>query len=235
MKEQDNLVGRITVVEAFRRLSEKIERNEQARRFPDEVSLYGSVQMHEVGKEPDPPRPPSKSSEHRVSGKAIAIDQLKSSFLAYCLAAGVTPRSLHNPWGAEPYTGEAGDDFTYDISNAEYDGWAAPYLEPTNTRSPTVAPGRPSIGREIPQIGSAEGLTRRERQICAIEQKAKDAKYDLLMIPTGGKSVLRDICMKTLPELFGAGPDPFNDAWKDAISQEPPRLRMADHDKFGNR
>lgn len=75
-------------------------------------------------------------------------------------------------------------------------------------------------------------LSKRERQIRAIEEAASENGYDALRIPTGGKSLLRKQCQRLHPSLFGAGPDPFNDAWKEALACNPPRLRMADHHKF---
>jgi hypothetical protein len=79
------------------------------------------------------------------------------------------------------------------------------------------------------------GLSRREKQIRAIEAEARKLGYDLLNIQTGGKAELRKACKTSRPELFGAGDDPFNDAWSDAVRSSPPRLRMANHHKFAAR
>lgn len=79
------------------------------------------------------------------------------------------------------------------------------------------------------------GLPKRERQIRAIEAEVKKAGYDKLKIKTGCKAQLRKACKTALPQLFGAGDDPFNDAWSVAISCKPPRLQMADHKKFARK
>lgn len=83
--------------------------------------------------------------------------------------------------------------------------------------------------------GKGVGLTKRERQIEAIESKALSLEFNLLSIPDGGKAQLRKLCKSEHIELFGAGDDPFNDAWKQAISCAPPRLRMAKHDLFAGK
>lgn len=58
------------------------------------------------------------------------------------------------------------------------------------------------------------GLSKREQQIKSIEAEIKTCGYESLSIPTGGKTNLRTICKAKYSSLFGAGNDPFNDAWK---------------------
>ena len=79
------------------------------------------------------------------------------------------------------------------------------------------------------------GLSKREKQIRAIEAAAAAKGYDTLNIPTGGKKFLRAQCQKSNPKLFGVSPHPFDDAWKMAITCYPPRLRIADHRKFSGK
>lgn len=80
-----------------------------------------------------------------------------------------------------------------------------------------------------------DGLSKREKQIRAIEDAATELGYGRLSIPTGGKTKLRKTCKETRPDLFGFGDDPFNDAWKDANNSVPPRLRMKEHTKFSSK
>lgn len=79
---------------------------------------------------------------------------------------------------------------------------------------------------------SDAGLSKRERQIRTIEAESDLLGYERQQIATGCKTTLRNICKEKNPLLFGAGNDPFNDAWNDAIHSSPPRLRMAEHNKF---
>lgn len=77
-----------------------------------------------------------------------------------------------------------------------------------------------------------DGLTKREKQIRAIEVEVEKMGYEKLAIPTGGKTALMAACKKNYPQLFGAGNDPFRDAWKVAGNSKPPRISMADRSKF---
>ena len=79
------------------------------------------------------------------------------------------------------------------------------------------------------------GLSKRERQIRAMEAEAELLGYKKLEIVTGCKTALRKACKEKHPSLFGGGDYPFNDAWNEAINSAPPRLRMADHQKFAGR
>lgn len=96
--------------------------------------------------------------------------------------------------------------------------------------APSSEPHKPVVN--MPEQPDVAGLSKRERQIRAIVAAVAEQGYDALNIPTGGKTTLRKQCQELSPTLFGVGPDPFDDAWKVAIACVPPRLRMADHDKF---
>ncbi|MGK5072366.1 hypothetical protein [Janthinobacterium sp. ZB1P44] len=87
----------------------------------------------------------------------------------------------------------------------------------------------------LPEQTDDAVLSRREMQIRAIEAAAAAQGYDVVSIPTGGKTILRNQCRESNRVLFGGGSDPFNDAWKVAITSSPPRLRMADHNKFSGK
>lgn len=79
------------------------------------------------------------------------------------------------------------------------------------------------------------GLSKRERQIRAIEAEVELSGYEKLKIQTGCKTALRKKCKEKFLLLFGAGNSPFDDAWKAASNSTPPRLRMADHNKFARK
>ncbi|WP_147309330.1 hypothetical protein [Cupriavidus taiwanensis] len=80
-----------------------------------------------------------------------------------------------------------------------------------------------------PPDTSAPGLTKRERQIQAIEAAADAKGFPRNAIPDGGKKALRDYCKTNHLDLFGAGDSPFNDAWKEA---SPKRVAMANRAKY---
>lgn len=106
------------------------------------------------------------------------------------------------------------------------DGWRYPLHE--------LAEQEPQQATQEVSASDSQ-LTKREKQIRAIVTEAKNAGFDRLRIPDGGKSKLREACKTARPDLFGGGDDPFNDAWKCAISENPPRFRMENHIKFARR
>ncbi|WP_250519621.1 hypothetical protein [Caballeronia sp. NCTM1] len=81
-----------------------------------------------------------------------------------------------------------------------------------------------------PSTDDEPGLTKRERQIRAIEAGAKALEYEPSKIPNGGKKAIMNWCKDKHAELFGAGDSPFKDAWKDASRGK--RVTMADRAKF---
>lgn len=105
-----------------------------------------------------------------------------------------------------------------------------PWVAQSNMPAPTIEPG--TTATALQEQTSNAGLPKREKQIRAIEAAATAQGYDALSIPTKGKTILRAQCQKSNPVLFGAGPHPFNDAWKVANACKPPRLRMAEYRKF---
>lgn len=130
MKDQVPKAERITVAEAFRRLTELIEQHGDEGRFPDHLRLYSSVFMHEEGQEQQPLRAANISRIERKSGREMAIEGLGAEFLSFCVKAGVTPRHLHFPWGEHSYS-SMDENFSYDISYDEFERWAAPYRQST--------------------------------------------------------------------------------------------------------
>lgn len=93
--------------------------------------------------------------------------------------------------------------------------------------------GIPSSEQTSEQPSADKGLTKRERQIQAIEAAAKELKYPLTAIPDGGKQAIKLQCMSKHAELFGAGDDPFKDSWQEAVKQN--RIRMKNHEQYAKR
>jgi hypothetical protein len=124
--QKSSEIQRITIAEAIRLVKEGIVNHEGKNRFPDHKVLYVSANMHEEGNEPHSVERPGVWGV--TSGKDIAIDALRASFMAFSRKTGVVPRNLHNPWGSEAYTGEGFEDFTHDIAYGEFQMWAAPYM-----------------------------------------------------------------------------------------------------------
>ena len=82
----------------------------------------------------------------------------------------------------------------------------------------------------IPSAAVAGGLSKREKQIRVIEGAIATLGFAALSIPTGGKKRVEAECKRVAVELFGAGSDPFLDAWKAALKQN--RVRTEQHDKY---
>jgi hypothetical protein len=89
-----------------------------------------------------------------------------------------------------------------------------------------VSHGTPPIPKDV------AGVTRRERQILAIEAAIKKLGYSALAIPTGGKKKVEQEC-RSSPELFGVGVDPFKEAWHKAVKLN--RVRTVMHAKYARR
>ncbi|MCA0187497.1 MAG: hypothetical protein LCH90_16175, partial [Proteobacteria bacterium] len=75
-------------------------------------------------------------------------------------------------------------------------------------------------------------LGRKERQIMSIVECARSCGYEPLLIPRGGKKQIKERCLQET-KLFTDSA--FDDAWKQAIQETPPRIRMKDHDMYGRR
>ena len=74
------------------------------------------------------------------------------------------------------------------------------------------------------------GLTKRERQIRAIEAAADAMGFQHNAIPDGGKKKLMEYCKAHHRDLFGAGDNPFMDAWKTASRND--RISMANRSRY---
>lgn len=89
----------------------------------------------------------------------------------------------------------------------------------------------------IPAVSRSEpneiGLSKREKQIIAILDEVRALEYDPMSVPDGGKAILMRKCMTSRPDLFGAGQDPFKEAWKEGVNQG--RLRMANHHRYSSK
>lgn len=242
MANQATPTDRITVAEAFRRLTDVITSNENEKRFPDHLLVYTTEEQGRATSPAELTEAPRRMRVERKSGKEMAVEQLRSAFASFCKQSNVTPRSLLNPWGAAPYVDHS-QDYTYDISFDEYEAWAQPYQQQTTPRG---SPDKKDISSGpvgTASARSAEVLTespvqdekvgKRELQIQAIEAMAAQEGYPALSIPHGGKKKLCARCMAKSPLLFGTGEDPFKDAWKEALRQG--RLRTTDHMKYSGR
>lgn len=84
-------------------------------------------------------------------------------------------------------------------------------------------------GGQVPVDAPIEGLTKRERQIRAIEEAADAKGFPRHAVPIGGKKELREYCKINHSDLFGAGDSPFDDAWKEA---SPARIAIESRAKF---
>jgi hypothetical protein len=80
-----------------------------------------------------------------------------------------------------------------------------------------------------PDVGES-GLSKRERQIAAIVAAAVAEGYAPMSIPVGGKAALKKICKASRSDLFGAGDDPFKEAWQAALDQN--RVRTINHNRY---
>ena len=113
--------------------------------------------------------------------------------------------------------------------------WLSDIDEPTPDAEAAPAP-KVEAATPAPAVPPDDtGLSKREKQIRAIEAESDLLGYARLQIAIGGKTTLRNTCKQKYPDLFGGGNSPFDDAWKDASNSTPPRLRMADHNKFAGK
>lgn len=123
-------------------------------------------------------------------------------------------------------------DLSVTLEDCRLTGWAVHALADAFLEEPIAPPVEEKL---LQQQQDESGLSRTERKIRAIVRAAVAHGYDALCIPTGGKTLLMKQCIASWPELFGAGPDPFEGAWREAIKGEQPRLRMAHHNKFAGK
>lgn len=90
--------------------------------------------------------------------------------------------------------------------------------------------------RTTPQLATKNesielsGLSKRAKQINAILEGVKVLEIEPMKIPTGEKQNIKKWCKKTHPAIFGAGDDPFSEAWRLGVKEK--KFRMKDHDKF---
>lgn len=77
------------------------------------------------------------------------------------------------------------------------------------------------------------GLTKREKQIRVIEKLADELQYPRNAIPVGGKKILMHECKEKRSDIFGAGDDPFLEAWQLAVDTK--RIRMKHHESYARK
>lgn len=89
-----------------------------------------------------------------------------------------------------------------------------------------------SATEDVPPPPPDIGLSKRERQIRAIEASADALGFERMSIPDGGKQQIKARCKSgyAKTKLFGNGDDPFRDAWQEAVDRR--RIRMANHDRY---
>lgn len=93
--------------------------------------------------------------------------------------------------------------------------------------TPTLSQGAVAAETEdFPKLG------RKERQIMSIVECARSCGFEPLLIPRGGKQQIKERCLQET-QLFTDSA--FDDAWKQATQETPPRIRMKDHDMYGRR
>ncbi|MBN3730903.1 hypothetical protein [Burkholderia sp. Tr-20390] len=120
---------------------------------------------------------------------------------------------------------------SYFIEWARRKGFNVPWLEPARDlgliEDAEGATPPDTLQEDAPNMA---GLTKRERQIQAIEAITDELHFARMNIPDGGKQQIKIACKATRADLFGAGDDPFKAAWQEAVNQE--RIRMANHEKY---
>ena len=202
MNDQVPKVERITVAEAFRRVREAINSNDEPNRFPDLTSVCMSITMREVGIDEEidwaavPIQPSNAFVNVEEAGKARAIRAIPEDFRDFCVDASVVPRSLHSPWRKIPYVGGVSsfEDSSYDIAISEYEQWAAPYFQPTTPRR-TAAPEEntnASIAEDAPTSAEPSKDDRPWQEIAREEAdrvylEAKALGYELTRVQVAGK------------------------------------------------
>ncbi|MDR6409732.1 UNVERIFIED_ORG: hypothetical protein ABIC62_002441 [Burkholderia sp. 1595] len=174
---------------------------------------------------------------HGVAWSAESFDDLKA--LQDLQAVPVMLDEMKRVWDSGDHPPRNGPG--YFIEWAQQKGFDVSWLESAcdlglienaKGKEPSAAA---SVGatEAMPAPSPADGaLSKRERQIRAIEATADALGVSHLRIPTGGKQRIKSECKKNYADLFGVGDDPFREAWQDAVSQS--RIRMANHDKFAN-
>lgn len=101
----------------------------------------------------------------------------------------------------------------------------------TEMEATTEAPPVLPAAALLEQTGDA-GLSKRERQIRAIELAIVKLGLPAMSIPTGGKNNVQVEC-KRASTLFGGGIDPFKEAWQAAVSQN--RVRTVRHRQYSGK
>lgn len=84
----------------------------------------------------------------------------------------------------------------------------------------------------LPEQTTSTRLSKRENQIRTIEAAISKLGLNAMRIPTGQKNNVRDEC-KRASKLFGAGIDPFKEAWQEAVNQK--RVRMDKHTAYARK
>ncbi|WP_175691790.1 hypothetical protein [Burkholderia anthina] len=101
----------------------------------------------------------------------------------------------------------------------------------TNGSAMQVEPEQSSVA-SMGAAPSGIGLTKREKQIRAIEQAADELGFARLEIPHGGKKRIEEHCKEKHADLFGGGQDPFKESWQKAVVDK--RVRMKNHDQYAS-
>lgn len=95
------------------------------------------------------------------------------------------------------------------------------------TAAPTSEPMTPAA--LLPEQARDAGLSKREKQIRAIELAIATLGLSAMSIPTGEKNNVQAEC-KRVSTLFGGGIDPFKEAWQEALNQK--RVRTVRHSQY---
>lgn len=131
------------------------------------------------------------------------------------------------------------ENFHLQVVVGEIEGGQVTVTSDYHTSSSTEQPAQVSTLKAVvdvkppSDIKSESGLTKREKQIQAIERFADALGYKRNAIPDGGKPKLMQKCIAELPNLFGVGEDPFLGAWKQAVKEK--RIRMEHHESYARK
>ena len=175
----------------------------------------------------------AKIRPHQAAKLKHCIDPIKWEHDAY--AGGKIPKKMIEDIKRVTQLLEGRADFLTLAGLVEFLGEEAPFnMKAAVSRATEEHHGAPAESKAQSEADeNTDGLKKREKQIRAIEVEIAALNYSPLKIPDGGKPKIQAACKKNHVALFGAGDDPFKDAWKVGVSQE--RFRMTNHQRYAKK